>query len=192
MGIVPMHQWKVPLKYQATLLFPSGPLGLGGAADTMVGGGVPTKWREQKSTSTYILKLRRNSTGVPYFVTKASSRGHSPPPQPRSLRGFIVILVVVIVIVIITAVTTVLPPLFCDLFDCCVCSVIVSSPLPHPAIAIPPTLSTIVVIVVVVIMAVVAYSPPLRVICLIVVCMSSSLIVSSPRSPPAPPLCIVC
>ncbi len=110
MGIVPMHQWKVPLKYQATLLFPSGPLGLGGAADTMVGGGVPTKWREQKSTSTYILKLRRNSAGVPYFITKASSRCHSPPPQLRSLRGFIVTLVVVIVIVIITAVTTILPP----------------------------------------------------------------------------------
>jgi hypothetical protein len=26
-----MHQWKVPLKYRAMLLFPSGPLGLGGA-----------------------------------------------------------------------------------------------------------------------------------------------------------------
>jgi len=61
-----MHQWKVPLKYRAMLLFPSGPLGLGGAADTMVWGGVPTKWREQKSTNTYILKLRRNSMGVPY------------------------------------------------------------------------------------------------------------------------------
>jgi hypothetical protein len=43
MRIVPMHQWKVPLKYQAMLLFPSGPLGLGGAADTMVWVGVPTK-----------------------------------------------------------------------------------------------------------------------------------------------------
>jgi len=71
-----MHQWKVPLKYRAMLLFPSGPLGLGGAADTMVWGGVPTKWREQKSTSAYILKLRRNSTGVPYFVTESSSRHH--------------------------------------------------------------------------------------------------------------------
>jgi hypothetical protein len=36
MRIVPMHQWKVPLKYRAMLLFPSGQLGLGGAADTMV------------------------------------------------------------------------------------------------------------------------------------------------------------
>ena len=44
---------------------PSGPLGLGGAADTMVWGGGPTKWREQKSTSTYIRKLHRNFTGVP-------------------------------------------------------------------------------------------------------------------------------
>ena len=39
MAIVPMHEWKVPLKYRAMLLFPSGPLGLGGAADTMVWGG---------------------------------------------------------------------------------------------------------------------------------------------------------
>jgi hypothetical protein len=75
MAIVPMHEWKVPLKYRAMLLFPSacGLLGLGGTADTMVWGGVPTKWREQKSTSTYILKLRRNSTGVPYYVTESSS-----------------------------------------------------------------------------------------------------------------------
>jgi hypothetical protein len=29
-------------------------------------------------------------------------------------------------------------------------------------------------------------------ICLIVVCMSSSLAVSSPRSPPVPPFCVVC
>jgi hypothetical protein len=36
MAIVPMHEWKVLLKYRAMLLFPSGPLGLGGAADTMV------------------------------------------------------------------------------------------------------------------------------------------------------------
>jgi hypothetical protein len=39
MRIVPMHQWKVPLKYRAMLLFPSGLLGLGGAADIMVWGG---------------------------------------------------------------------------------------------------------------------------------------------------------
>ena len=43
MAIVPMHEWKVPLKYRAMLLFRSGQLGLGGAADTMVWGGVPTK-----------------------------------------------------------------------------------------------------------------------------------------------------
>ena len=45
----------------APKVFPSGPFGLGGAAGTMVWVGVPTKWREQKSTSTYILKLCRNS-----------------------------------------------------------------------------------------------------------------------------------
>ena len=76
MAIVPVHEWKVPLKYRAMLLFPGGPLGLGGAADTMVWVGVPTKWQEQKSTSTYILKLRRNSKGVPYNVTQASSHRH--------------------------------------------------------------------------------------------------------------------
>jgi hypothetical protein len=39
MRIVPVHQWKVPLKYRGMLSFPSGPLGLGQAADTMVWGG---------------------------------------------------------------------------------------------------------------------------------------------------------
>ena len=77
-----MHQRKVPLKYRAMLLFPSGRLGLGGAADTMVWVGVPTKWREQKSLSTYILKLCRKSTGVPYYHTKASSL---PLPLPLPL-----------------------------------------------------------------------------------------------------------
>ena len=50
-------------------------------------------------------------------VALAAAR-HSPPPQPQSLRGFIV--VVVIVVIIVTAITTVFPPLSCDLFDCCV------------------------------------------------------------------------
>ena len=39
MGIVPMHEWKVPKMYRGMLPFPSGPLGLGQAADTMVWGG---------------------------------------------------------------------------------------------------------------------------------------------------------
>ncbi len=62
MDIVPMHEWKVPLKYRAMLLFPSGPLGVGarGSGGHHGLGGVPTKWREQKSTITHILKLRRN------------------------------------------------------------------------------------------------------------------------------------
>ena len=83
-----------------------------------------------------------------------------------------------------------LPPLFCDLFDCCV---IVSSPLPHPVVAIPPTVSAIVIVVVVVLVAVVVvvvvvvvtYYPPLRVICLIVVCACPRP--SSCRLPVAPP-----
>jgi hypothetical protein len=40
MGIIPMHEWKVPLKYWGMLTFPGGPLGLGQAADTMVWGGI--------------------------------------------------------------------------------------------------------------------------------------------------------
>ena len=39
MGIVPMHEWKVPLKYRGMHPFPSGPLGLGQAVDNMVWGG---------------------------------------------------------------------------------------------------------------------------------------------------------
>jgi hypothetical protein len=46
MFIVPMHEWKVPLKYRGKLPFPSGSLGLGQAADTIVWGRVPMKWRE--------------------------------------------------------------------------------------------------------------------------------------------------
>ena len=38
MGIVPMHEWKVPLKYRGMLPFPCGPLGLRQAADTWGGG----------------------------------------------------------------------------------------------------------------------------------------------------------
>ena len=79
-------------------------------------------------------------------ATAVAAARHSPPPQPRSLRGFIVI---------VTAVTTVFPRLFCDLFDCCICSVVVSSPLPCLVVAIPPTASTIVVVVVVIVVAVI-------------------------------------
>ncbi len=39
MGIVPMHEWKEPLKYRVMLPFLSGPLGLKQVADTMVWGG---------------------------------------------------------------------------------------------------------------------------------------------------------
>jgi len=42
LGIVPMHEWKMPLKYWSMLSSLSGPLGLGRAADTMAmvrGGG---------------------------------------------------------------------------------------------------------------------------------------------------------
>jgi len=82
-------------------------------------------------------------------ATVIAAARHSPPLQPRSFRGFIVVIVVVI-IVIVTAVTTIPPPPFCDLFDSCVCSVVVSSPLPHPVVAILPTSSAIIIVVVVV------------------------------------------
>jgi hypothetical protein len=34
-----MYEWKMPLKYWGMLSSPSGPLGLGQAADTMIWGG---------------------------------------------------------------------------------------------------------------------------------------------------------
>jgi len=43
MGILPMHEGKMPLKYWGMLPSLSGPLGLGRAADTMVGGGTLQK-----------------------------------------------------------------------------------------------------------------------------------------------------
>jgi hypothetical protein len=129
MTIAPMHQWKVPLKYQAMLLFPSGPIGRGASGRLHgLGGGVPAKWREQKIMRTYIQRLHRNSKGVlcnnteaPLIATATAvavaAARHLLPPQQRSLRGFIV---VVVIVVIITAITTVFPLLSCDLFDCCV------------------------------------------------------------------------
>ena len=112
----------------------SGPLGLGRAADTMVWGGVPGKWREQKTTGIErgcLVMLPKHPIIATATAVAVATDCHSPPLW--SLRGFIV---VVVVVVIITAVTTVFPPLFCDLFDCCICSVVVSSPLPH-LVAIP-------------------------------------------------------
>ena len=90
------------------------------------------KWREQKPTSTYILKLHRNSTGVPFFVTEASSCCHchcrcccsplatatttvAPWLHRRRLRRHCIVIG-----------QNRLPPLFCDLFDC---DVVVYSPL---------------------------------------------------------------
>jgi hypothetical protein len=43
MGIAPMHDGKIPLKYWGVLPYVSGPLGLGQAADTIVGEGYLTK-----------------------------------------------------------------------------------------------------------------------------------------------------
>jgi hypothetical protein len=43
-----------------------------------LGVGVPAKWREQKTTSTYILRLRRNSKGVCNDVTEANYHHHFP------------------------------------------------------------------------------------------------------------------
>jgi len=50
LGILPMHEGKTPLKYWGVLPSLSGPLGLGRAADTMVGG-VPYKWGGHVGTS---------------------------------------------------------------------------------------------------------------------------------------------
>ena len=43
MGNASMHKWKMPLKYWGMVPTLSGPLGLGRAADTMVGGVYLTK-----------------------------------------------------------------------------------------------------------------------------------------------------
>ncbi len=43
MGNVSMHEWKMPLNYWGMVPTLSGPLGLGQAEDTMVGGGERTK-----------------------------------------------------------------------------------------------------------------------------------------------------
>ena len=72
-------------------------------------------------------------------ATAVAAARHSPPPQPQSLRGFIVVVVVMVIIIVIVIITG------DDLFDCCVCSVIVSSPLPHPVVAIPPTTASAIV-----------------------------------------------
>ena len=59
------------------------------------------------------------------------------------------------------------PPLLCDLFDFCICSVLMSLPIPHPVVAILPTAFAIVIIAIVIVVAiivivivVVAYYPP--------------------------------
>ena len=52
MGLVPMHKGKIPLKYWGMIPSLSGPLGLGQAADTMVGGGCLTKGGGHVVTST--------------------------------------------------------------------------------------------------------------------------------------------
>ena len=71
------------------LTFPSGPLGLGQAADTMVWGGGTYEMAGMKSTSTHILKLRRNSRmgtrdDVNSTLLEMKPRRHrllTPPPH---------------------------------------------------------------------------------------------------------------
>ena len=114
---------------------------------------------------------------------------HSPSPQPRSLRGFIVV-VVAVVFVIDTDVITVFPP--SPVIYLIVVFVLSSCPLPfliwwwpscplHPPSSSLSSSSS----------SLSSYYPPLPVIYLIVMCMSSSLAVSSPRSPPAPSLHVI-
>ena len=101
MRIIPIHQWKVPLKYQAMLLFPIGPLGLGGAADTMVlggGGGTyevgGTKIYELIHTeATYefnrgaLIMLPKHPLALVATATAVAAACHLPPLQPRLLRS---------------------------------------------------------------------------------------------------------
>ena len=60
MAIVPMHEWKMPLKYWGMLSFLSGQLGLGRAADTMAWGGYLEVEGTKITARTYILRLLRN------------------------------------------------------------------------------------------------------------------------------------
>jgi hypothetical protein len=117
-------------------------------------------------------------------ATAVATARHSPPPQPRLLSGFIVVVVVVSSSSLPSPLS--FPPLFCDLFDCCVCSVVVSSPLPHPVVAIPPTASAIVIVVVVVLVIVVVvvvyYPPPPRDLFDCCVHVHRCILVLSPRS----------
>ena len=75
MGNVSMHEWKMPLKYWGMVPTLSGPLGLGRAADTMVGGGgVPYKRGGHVGTSIIYVGITTISLGHPHYS--------SPPPTP--------------------------------------------------------------------------------------------------------------
>jgi hypothetical protein len=84
--------------------------------------------------SIYILKLRRNSTGVPYsFVSEASSCRHchcrfrcSPlATTTTTVAPWLIVDVFVLIVSSSALPSPPPPPLFCDLFDC---YVVVSSP----------------------------------------------------------------
>ena len=78
------------------------------------GGGVPTKWREQKIYEhIHTEDIITPKHPLIATATAVAAACHSPPPQPRLLRGFlifVVVVLIVIVIVIVTAVTAVFPP----------------------------------------------------------------------------------
>ena len=67
MGNVSMHEWKMPLKYWGKVLTLSGPLGLGQAADTMSGGGVPYKREGHVDTSKMNVGISTMSLGPPHY-----------------------------------------------------------------------------------------------------------------------------
>ena len=74
MGILPMHEGKMPLKCWGMLPSLSGPLGLGQAADTMVGGGVPYKRGGHVGISKIYVGISTISLGRPHYI---------PPPPPN-------------------------------------------------------------------------------------------------------------
>ncbi len=73
MGILPMHEGKMPLKCWGMLPSLSGPLGLGQVVDTMVGGSTLQKGGHVGISKIYI-GISSISLGRPHYT---------PPPPPH-------------------------------------------------------------------------------------------------------------
>ena len=103
MGNASMHKWKMLLKYWGMVPTLSGPLGLGRAADTMVGGVYLTKRGRNVGTSIIYIGITTLSLGRPHYSSSPPSSTTSyslcnPPPlllhhhhakgQPRTVARY--------------------------------------------------------------------------------------------------------